>query len=279
MSAVRSLVAAVWVGWQRDFGWTNPVTGVVLRTVGPIATVLSASIIYWLGASAAGVFAGQRLAYIIVGAALYVHISMYSAVSTMAIAEGKWTYVFAHVFISPRSSVPYLAGRTIATFATSAISSMIALTIAYYLASALFHTFPPLIITPASVSMLALALLTNIPATMGLGFLLGAYSIFASKFEWALPTYVQGILMVFSGALFPVSILPWPLSTLGGGLPFTQFIAASRSALIYGDMGGYLLELSYSLVGGALLLGLGLLIYRLAEKSGRRKGVIDKKVV
>jgi ABC-2 type transport system permease protein len=279
MSALRPLVAAVWVGWKRDFGWTNPVTGIVLRTVGPIATVLSASIIYWLGASAAGVFGGQRLAYIIVGAALYVHISMYSAVSTMAIAEGKWSYVFAYVFISPRSSVPYLAGRTIATFATSAITSLMALTIAYYLASALFHTFPPLIITPASASMLALAMVLNIPATMGLGFLLGAYSIFASKFEWALPTYVQGILMVFSGALFPVSILPWPLSFLGSGLPFTEFIAASRSALIYGDAGGFFVQLSYGLLGGVVLLGLGLLTYRLAEKSGRRKGIIDKKVV
>ena len=279
MSGVRSLVAAIWVGWQRDFGWTNPITGVVLRTIGPIATVLSASIIYWLGASAAGVFAGQRLAYIIVGAALYVHISMYSAVSTMAIAEGKWTYVFAHVFISPRSSVPYLAGRTIATFATSAITSLISLTIAYYVASALFNTFAPLIITPVSASMLVLALLLNIPATMGLGFLLGAYSIFASKFEWALPTYVQGILMVFSGALFPVTILPWPLSSIGGALPFTQFIAASRAALIYGDPNAYLLDLSYAVVGGVLLLGLGLLTYRLAERSGRKKGIIDKKVV
>lgn len=279
MSAVRSLVAAVSVGWRRDFGWTNPVTGVVLRTVGPVATVLSASIIYWLGASAAGVFGGQRLAYILVGASLYVHIAMYSAVSTMAIAEGKWSYVFAHIFISPWSSVPYLAGRTIATFATSAISSLVALTIAYYLASALFHAFPPFIITPASVSMLALAMVLNVPATMGLGFLLGSYSIFASKFEWALPGYVQGILMVFSGALFPVTVLPWPLSTMGSGLPFTEFIAASRSALIYGDAGAYLSELSYSLLGGVILLGLGLLTYRLAENSGRKKGIIDKKVV
>ncbi len=279
MSAIRSLVAAIWVGWLRDLGWTNPVTGVVLRTVGPIATVLSASIIYWIGASTAGVFTGERLAFIMVGAALYVHISMYSAVSTMAIAEGKWTYVFAHVFISPRSSVPYLAGRTIATFGTSAVSSAIALTVAYYLASALFRTFPPLIITPSSVLMLLLALVLNIPATMGLGFLLGAYSIFASKFEWALPTYVQGILMVFSGALFQVTILPWPLSAIGAALPFTLFISASRAALVYGDLNGFVADLSYALIGGIVLLGLGLLTYRLAERSGRRKGIIDRKVV
>lgn len=279
MSLVKSLFAAIWVGWQRDFGWTNPGGAILLRTVGPIATVLSVSIIYWLGSSFAGAFDSQHLAYIMVGAALYVHIAMYSSVSTFAIAEGKWTYVFAHVFMSPKSSVPYIAGRTVATFVTSALAAMISLTVAYLIGTALFHTFPPLIITPSSSLMLLVALVLNIPATMGLGFLLGAYSIYASKFEWALPTYVQGILMLVSGALFPVSVLPWPVSSIADVLPFTLFIRAARYALVFGDSAAYAYSLALALVGGIVLLAIGLGTYKLAEMSGRRKGIIDKKVV
>jgi ABC-type polysaccharide/polyol phosphate export permease len=115
---------------------------------------------------------------------------------------------------------------------------------------------------------------------MGLGFLLGAYAIFASKFEWALPTYVSGLLMVFSEALFPVSLLPHPFSDVGNVLPFTEFIRASRAVLLpLGSVSSYFYYLGLSFLGGSLLLALGLLAFRYAERRARRLGVLDRKVV
>ncbi len=279
MSSVRTLVAAVWVGWYRDFGWTNPLTGLAMKTIAPIASVLSASIVYWLGSTAAGAFDPTRVAYILVGVALYAHVAAYSWVPSQAISEGKWSYVFPQVFISPRSSTPFLVGRCLASFVTSAMTSMISLTFAYYFAASIFGRAIPFIFTPSSVILLFVALLANIPATLGLGMLLGGYTIFASKFEWALPSYVAGLLMVFSEALFPVSVLPWPLSAVGNVLPFTQFIRASREAVIYGSPSAYVYYLMYGLLGGVIFLAFSLWVYRWAEKQGRKKGIIDRKVV
>ena len=126
--------------------------------------------------------------------------------------------------------------------------------------------------------MLAFALVANIPAALGLGYLLGAYSLYASKFEWSLPGYVAGILMVFSGAIFPPSILPWPVSAISNYIPFTQFIAASRDALIYDLPGAYVESISLCIIGGVILLGVSLWVYFAAERKARKDGVIDRRL-
>jgi ABC-type Na+ transport system ATPase subunit NatA len=107
-----------------------------------------------------------------------------------------------------------------------------------------------------------------------------AYAIFASKFEWALPTYVSGLLMVFSEALFPVGLLPHPFSDIGNVLPFTEFIRASRAVLLpLGSLSSYFYYLALSFVGGSILLAISLLAFRYAERRARRLGVLDRKVV
>src|SRR5215831_5303111 len=231
--SLRALAASIWAGWYREFGWTNPAGSFVIRTLPPVASVLALILIYGVGQTTAGFAADPaRLAILLVGGALFAHIAAYSWVATLAIAEGKWTYVFQSVFISPKSATPYLAGRTLASFITSAITTTIAMTVGYFVAGALFHTSIPFTINPITVSLFLLALVVNILASMGLGFMLGAYSIYSTKFEWALPTYISGLLMLFSGAIFPVTLLGHPIGDIAAVLPFTNFISASRDALI-----------------------------------------------
>lgn len=278
MSYVRTIIASVWVGWHREFSWTNPVVGLAVKTIAPLASILTALFVYQIASTAAQNFDPGRLAYILLGAALYFHIAAYSWVPTLAIAEGKWSYVFTHVYMSPGSSPPYLAGRCLASFVTSTITSMASLAAAYFISILIFNTQIPLVVSPVSVALLAAALVINIPAAMGLGFLLSAYAIYASKFEWALPTYVAGLLMVFSGALFPVSVLPHPLSDAAEFLPYTQFIAAARDVLIYNSLESYVYHIGVSLLGGVGFLVIGLLAFRFGEKKARRSGVIDRKI-
>jgi ABC-2 type transport system permease protein len=160
----------------------------------------------------------------------------------------------------------------------STTTSMAALAVAYYVLGSFFRTTIPLVVNPATVLMLAVALLVNIPGALGLGYLLGAYSLYASKFEWALPGYVAGLLMVFSGALFSPSILPWPVSVGAAALPYTVFINAGRDAIIYNAPGAYAWSLLYCVVGGLLVLLFGLTVFRAAESKARKDGVIDRRL-
>jgi ABC-2 type transport system permease protein len=283
MSYVRSLIASIRVGWARDFGWTNPILGFSLKTIAPIASTMTALTILYIGFRNGVSITPEKfpyqLGFIIIGATLYAHISAYSWVPTLAIAEGKWTFVFPQVYVSTRSSPPYLAGRCLASFASSTVTSIASLAVAVVISLLLFGVTIPLVVTPLSVVLFGVALVVNIFASMGLGFLLGAYAVFASKFEWALPTYVSGILMVFSEALFPVTSLPRPFSDIGNVLPFTEFIRASRAVLLDGSVGSYFYYLGLSFVGGIILLVLGLFAFKYSERRARRLGVLDRKVV
>ncbi len=280
MISVRSLMASAWMGIQHDLAWTTPLASLLLQVVAPFASAMSVSIIYWFGTrfSPALTFDAARLAFVMVGSTLYAHVAAYAWVPTVAIAEGKNLAVFPHIYLTSRSTAVYVTGRMFSAFAISVATSMMALATAYYVLGSMLHAAIPLVVNPGSVALLAVALLANLPGALALGYLLGAYSLYASKFEWSLPGYVAGLLMVFSGALFSTSILPWPLSTAADYLPYTQFIAAARSAIVPGTGVDYWASIVFSLIGGLLLMGFSLWVYLAAERRARRDGVLDRRL-
>ena len=280
MTSFRPFLAAAWMGIQHDVAWTTPALSVALRAVAPFASAMTVSIIYWFGASngGAGTFTPAGLAFVLIGSTLYPHVASYAWVPTVAIAEGKNLAVFPHIYLTARSTAFYVAGRLFSAFVLSTATSLAALVVAYYVLGAFVGAQIPVTVTGASAALLAAALLANIPGALGLGYLLGAYSLYASKFEWSLPGYVAGLLMVFSGALFPTSTLPWPVSVAAYYLPFTQFIAAARGALLPGASGDYAASMALCLLGGTMLLALGLAVYFASERKARRDGVIDRRL-
>jgi ABC-type polysaccharide/polyol phosphate export permease len=281
MISLRSLYAAAWMGIQHDLSWTSPVASLALSVVAPFASAMTVSIIYWFGSTyspTSGGFDAAKLAYVLVGSTLYAHVASYAWVPTVAIAEGKNLAVFPHIYLTGRSTAVYVAGRALASFMISTVTSLAALAVAYFVTGSFFGTTVPLIVNPFSLLMLGGALIANIPASLGLGYLLGAYSLYASKFEWSLPGYVAGLLMVFSGALFPPSTLPWPVSTIATYLPFTQFIAAARDAIVYDMPADYAYSMLLCVVGGAIMLGISLWVYLAAERRARKDGVLDRRL-
>jgi ABC-type polysaccharide/polyol phosphate export permease len=279
MMSLRPLLASAWMGIQHDIAWTAPALSLALRAVAPFASAMTVSIIYWFGTtnSAPGLFTPEHLAYVLIGSTLYAHVASYAWVPTVAIAEGKNLAVFPHIYITSRSTAFYVAGRALSAFVISTITSIAALILAYFALESFMGVSIPVAVTFPSAVMVGAALIANIPAALGLGYLLGAYSLYASKFEWSLPGYVSGLLMVFSGALFPTSILPWPVSVGAYYLPFTQFIAAARGALLPGS-GDYLSAMALCIVGGVAMFSVSLLVYFAAEHRARKDGVIDRRL-
>jgi ABC-type polysaccharide/polyol phosphate export permease len=277
LSLVRPLLASIWMGWQRDVGWGNPVLAILARAVAPAAGALTAAIVYWFGSSSAGLFDPSRLAYVVIGASLYGQIALYAYVPTAAIAEGKNSYVYPQVYMTPSSSVPYLAGRCIASFLESIPVVVISLACSAFVATEFFHSHLPLIVSPLSIALALLAMVLVFPSALGVGYLLGSYAIFASKFEWAVPSYIAGTLMILSEALYPASVLPWPLSLVAESLPFTYFMRATRDVLLYGSFQSYVSDAAVAFLLGVPIVILGLLAFRSGEKKGRLNGFIDKK--
>jgi len=277
LSVLRPLLASIWMGWQREIGWGNPVVAILARSVAPAAGALTAAIVYWFGASAAGLFDPGRLAYVVVGASLYGQVALYAYVPTSAISEGKNSYVYPQVFMTPSSSIPYLTGRCIASFLESVPVVVISIAVCALVSFEFFHANLPLVISPVSVSLFVAAMALIFPSALGLGYLLRSDAMFESKFEWAVPSYIAGTLMILSEALYPASVLPWPLSVVAQSLPFTYFMRASRDVLLYGSLSHYVSDAAIAFLLGLPLLVLGLLAFKSGENKGRLKGFIDRK--
>src|SRR4029077_12544330 len=158
LSLLRPLLASIWMGWQREIGWGNPVVAILARSVAPAAGALTAEIVYWFGASAAGLFDPGRLAYVVVGASLYGQVALYAYVPTSAISEGKNSYVFPQVFMTPSSSIPYLTGRCVASFLESVPVVVISVAVCALVSSEFFHATLPLIVSPLSVALFVTAM-------------------------------------------------------------------------------------------------------------------------
>src|SRR5207244_12381663 len=139
---LSSIIAPIRVGWSRDFGSTNPFLVFSLKTIAPIASTMTAVTVLYIGfRNGTSISPGQfpmLFGFILIGATLYAHISAYSWVPTLAFAEGKWTFVFPQVYVSPKSSPPYLAGRCLAAFASSPVTSSASLAVPLVVSSLLF---------------------------------------------------------------------------------------------------------------------------------------------
>ena len=200
MTSLRPILASAWMGIQHDIAWTTPALSVALRAVAPFASAMTVTIIYWFGATQGGQLSPstlgssfpEGLAFVLIGSTLYAHVASYAWVPTVAIAEGKNLSVFPHIYLTSRSTALYVAGRLLSAFVISTITSLAALAVAYYVLGSFLATQITISVSVTSVALLAAALVANIPGALGLGYLLGAYSLYASKFEWSLPGYVAG---------------------------------------------------------------------------------------
>ena len=115
----------------------------------------------------------------------------------------------------------------------------------------------------------ALPVLTVLLASTGLGFMLGALSFMLKK--------ISSILTVIQFAVLFIIIAPiekWGTVglLLGSLLPVSPSSAALRSILVAQNMSWELCLLG--LANAALYLGVGLAVFKIAEKSAKRRGTI-----
>jgi ABC-type polysaccharide/polyol phosphate export permease len=278
LNLLKYMLASIKIGIDHDLSWTNPALSILLRTASPFASIMTSSLIYTVGTSAAHSFTDEGLMYVMVGAFMYIHFASYAWVPTLAIGEGKNLFVFQYITITKGSSSFYLAGRTMSSFTVSLLTCSLSFLLSYLSISFLIGHYPTIILSFQSILLMLAIFVLNLPSSLGLGFLLASYALYASKFEWALPSYVAGLLMITSGALFPVNLLPYPISYISTYLPFTEFIRAARDILLYSKINDFLYSTAEGFVGGILLFLFGYITYLYSEKRARKTGALDRRL-
>ena len=266
--------AAVRLGWAVSSNWTRPILFIVYSVLRPVSMALILAVMYTV---ITGNAAATRpyLAFLIVGTAFWSFIQEGVSEFATGILEDRGRYhILKYSYMAPLGFPIFLIGRATSKLASAAASVVIVLlvgTLALHLDISPLRVDYPLLVAAcllAFVSVIAFAITLSMVLLAGRD--LHGYGEIMAQF-----------LYLFSGAIFPISVLPGPVAWLASLSPLPYWLELCRRAIMHGQ--AYLMfpnlsdgEVFLRLVAataGTLLLGY--VLYRMADRRARRLGYID----
>jgi len=272
----HSFKTAAWLGWQIESNWTDLFVFAIYSLIKPLASAAILVVMY--GIITAGSFESPVFPYIYLGNAFYLYVGAIMAGISWAVIEDREHYrTLKYIYVAPLDIPSYLLGRGMARFITGTISVTVVV-----LTGVFFLKVP---IDPGQVDwpLFLLSLLIGVVMLAMMGLILAGITLLIANHVWFIGEGVAGALYLFSGAIFPLEILPAWLRPVGYAMPITYWLELIRRSLI-GEVAEAFPTLS-SLGNGdllAILVGLtvvfglaSIFIFRRCDHIARERGMID----
>lgn len=276
---LRTFKNAAWLGWQMESNWTDPFLFATYSIVKPIAGTLILVFMYLV------ITHGETdtlfFSYMFIGNALYMYVAEVLFGVTWVIHDDREHYMtLKQVYIAPISFYYYIFGRAAIKIAITSVGVLLTI---------LFGIFVLGVeVSLASISwpLLVVSFVLGLAAICIMGLALGGISFLTAKHGQGINEGVAGIFYVLSGVIFPITILPTWAQSISKVLPVTYWMEAMRrglepdvisglgSATGLDGMDNWFLMLVLILSTIAFLF-ISVGIFRLADRSARRKGKID----
>lgn len=272
----RSFLTAAWLGWQIESNWADPFLFMVYSIVKPLSGAAILVIMYSVITHAN--FNSPIFAYIYLGNAFYIYVGQVMTGISWAIIDDREHYkTLKYIYTSPIHFPTYLLGRGVARFVIASISVVITI-----LFGILFLNIR---IDFQSVDWLTfiIGLLVGVNLLALMGLMLAGILLLLVHHMWGLGEAVAGALYLFSGAIFPLDVLPAFLRPLGYAMPITYWLELLRRSLV-GDIAEAFPTLStfsnqdlfMILFGLTIVLGLvSFITFHWCEQRARDRGLID----
>lgn len=274
---LRSFRTAAWLGWKIESNWTDPFLFAVYSVVKPLAGAAILVVMYSVITN--GNFTDPLFPYIYLGNAFYMYVgAVMTGVSWAVIDDREHYRTLKYMYVAPIRIPLYLVGRAVARFVTGSFSVFI--TIAF---GALFLHVP---INLAQVDWLLfiVSLVMGIVLLTLMGLTLAGITLLLARHGDYLGDAVAGGLYLFSGAVFPLDVLPAWLRPLGYTMPITYWLELLRRSLV-GSVAQAFPTLSTVTNGQLLLILVGMIVlaaviavvvFRYCDYQARERGYIDR---
>jgi ABC-2 type transport system permease protein len=272
----RSFLPATWLGWQVESNWTDPVLFLIYSAVRPVAGVL---ILVFMYRAVAKTGPGDPIyAYIYLGNAFYIYVGAVLGGASYTVLDDRERYrVLKYLYVAPINVPVYMFGRAVARFVTGTIAVVITIG-----AGLLFFSLPvnlsqvdwPVFFGALGLGVLCLALM---------GIILGSFTLTLRMEPWFAGEAVAAALYLFSGAIFPLTILPAWLRPIGFALPMTYWLELLRRALLgpgaaaFPTLAAFSNNQLFAILAG-ITLAFALLTtvaYRHFDRIAREEGLLD----
>jgi ABC-2 type transport system permease protein len=273
---LKSFKMAAWMGWQIESNWTDPFLFAIYSIVKPLSGAAILVIMYSI--ITGGDFESPIFPYLYLGNAFYIYVGQIMTGLSHTIIEDREHYkTLKYIYIAPVHFPTYLLGRAVARFLVASIAVFITILVGVL--------FLNLRIDLAAVDwpMFFLALTIGIFMLATMGMILAGAMLLLVHHVWEVGDAVAAALYLFSGAIFPLSVLPTFLQPVGYAMPLTYWLELLRRSLV-----GQVAEAFPTLQGFTNLQLLGILValtavfslisaftFRFFERLARERGLID----
>jgi len=267
---------AAWLGWQIESNWTDPFLFIVFSILKPIASVMI--LVFMYNAVSRNAADSPIYSYIYLGNAFYIYVGAVMAGGSYSILDDRERYrSLKYLYIAPINIPVYLLGRAVARFITGTIAVFITLS-----AGVLFFKVP-LNILSINWLMLFAAMVLGVACLTFMGIVLGMWTLTLRTEPWFIGEAVAAALYLFSGAIFPITILPTILQPIGFIMPMTYWLELIRRSLLGSGAAAFPTLAGFSdiqLFGilSLITLAFGLIAsfaFRFFDKVARDNGMID----
>jgi len=257
---VRIFFQGALLSYLALFAWLRPITYLASKVIMPLNQLLFFT---FLGISATG---RDSASFYIIGNA--VQITAVSGIYgiTFSVGGERWSGTLPYLFGTPANRMMVFLGRGFFHILDGILGVVLAFLWGVVLLGLdLSHT---------DFAALGLTIVVTTLSTSGLGMLMGCLSLITRNIMFVNNT-VYFLLLVFSGANIPVSVLPAAMRTIAQALPLTRGIAAAREIVAGGGLAQVRGLLAGELGVGLVYATLGYLLFRWFEIQAKRRGTLE----
>lgn len=271
-----TLWPAAWLGWQIESNWTDPFMFIAFSVAKPVTGVLILVFMYW---AVAGVGTDAPIyAYLFLGNTFYIYVGAVMAGASYSILDDRERYrTLKYIYISPISLPLYQVGRAVARFITGTLAVVITLGI-----GAVFFQLP-ITVLRVDWGLFALTMALGLVALSALGVTIGMWTLSIRSEPWFVGEGFAAAFYLFSGAIYPIDLLPAWLQPVAYALPITYWLELIRRALLGASAAAFPTfsawsngDLLLTLGGISLgLIGVAAVTFQYFDHLARERGLID----
>ena len=273
LSDLRAFWAIVWREWaifKRYPSWI--IALLIWPLIFPMMYILTARALSGMDGSGLAVFtqttgASNFIGYIVVGTTVWMWQNIVLWDVGFALRNEQMRGTLESNWLSPTWRFSYLLGHT--------GPQLITMTMFILITAIEFGLFFGVRLN-GNPWLALLVMLTSIPAIYGLGFAFASIVITAKEAH-TFVFLVRGLVMIFCGITFPVSLLPGWMQSVATWMPQTYMIHGMRAAAFANaSLAELWPDLQALLLFGAFWLTLGYLLFQWMERRARRTGAIGQ---
>ena len=273
---LRSFKVATWLGWQIESNWTDPFLFAIYSIVKPLASAGILVVMYSIITN--GNFNTPIFPYIYFGNAFYIYVGAVMTGISWAVIEDREHYkTLKYMYIAPIRIPAYWLGRGIARFLSGSLAVLITISFG------VLFLHVPLDLARVDWPLFFVSLILGIAMLATLGLILASITLLVAHHFFLIGEAVASALYLFSGAIFPLDVLPAWLRPVGFAIPITYWLELMRRSLAGNVAQAFPTLARFSnmqLLGILLVLSVvfgvvSVFVFRYCDYRARERGLID----